>query len=88
MTDDGHHGHDDDYGRCLESLVEVFLYIDGQLDAKRSAEIDHHLTMCSKCYGRVQFEKMLRGYVKSKACGESPPASLSVRVSAILREQL
>ena len=88
MNHDGHHGHDDDYGRCLESLIEVFLYIDGQLDEKRNAEIEHHLERCSKCYGRVEFEKMLRGYVKAKACSDGPPASLSVRVSAILRDQI
>ena len=88
MNHDGHHGHDDDYGRCLESLIEVFLYIDGQLDEKRNAEIEHHLQRCGKCYGRVEFEKMLRGYVKAKASSDGPPASLSVRVSAILRDQI
>jgi anti-sigma factor RsiW len=85
MGKDEHHG--EDYGRCLESLIEVFLFIDGQLDEKRTSEIDFHLQHCSKCYGRVEFEKLLRGYVRQKSHEEGPSASLSAKINSLLQSR-
>ncbi|HUX07383.1 MAG TPA: zf-HC2 domain-containing protein [Acidobacteriota bacterium] len=85
MGPDEHHG--ENHGRCLESLIEVFLYIDGQLDEKRSSEIDYHLQHCSKCYGRVEFEKLLRGYVQKKSREEGPSPSLSAKINNIFQSK-
>lgn len=70
--------------RCLESLIEVFLYIDGQLSDERSKEIGLHLDHCACCYGRVEFERMLQGYLKAKAGSEEAAPETAAKVDAIL----
>jgi len=82
MDRNGHHS--DDYGRCLESLIEVFLFIDGQLDEKRKNEINHHLEHCNKCYGRVEFERLLRNYVREKTVDTAPSPGLMAKITSIL----
>lgn len=76
--------HNEDYGRCLESLIEVFLYLDGSVDEKRAREIDRHLEHCTKCYGRVEFERIVKKYVKKKVGFDMPTESMTDRVKAIL----
>lgn len=73
--------------RCLQSLIEVFLYIDGQLDDDRAGEIEEHLKHCQKCYGRVEFEKLVKGYIKRRSPVEQPPASMLESVSRIFEKQ-
>ena len=67
--------------RCLESLIEVFLFIDGQLDDERAGEIEQHMTHCKKCYGRVEFEKLVKGYIKKRNVEEKPSENVVSAVS-------
>ena len=76
-------GHSDDH-RCLQSLIEIFLYIDGQLDDERASEIKAHLSVCEKCYGRVEFEKLVKGYIKKRNKGDEAPSAVVSSVSHML----
>lgn len=76
--------HDAGHSGCLESLIEVFQYIDGQLDKEREAHIDHHLDNCAKCYGRVNFHRILKDYVKFKGGQETASHSCLEAVHKIL----
>jgi anti-sigma factor RsiW len=69
---------------CLQSLIEVFLYIDGQLDEERSREIDEHLSQCKKCYGKVNFEKLIKGYLKKRSTAEAPSSGVVDSVTRML----
>lgn len=73
--------------RCLQSLIEVFLFIDGQLDSERAGEIEEHLKHCQKCYGRVEFEKLVKGYIKRRSPVEQPPATVLDSVTRIFEKQ-
>jgi mycothiol system anti-sigma-R factor len=84
MTDTNNEGGRSDEHRCLQSLIEVFLYIDGQLDDERAAEITSHLSVCEKCYGRVEFEKLVKGYVKKRNGREEAPSGIVNSVSQML----
>lgn len=68
---------------CLQSLLEVFLYIDGQLDEQRSTHIESHVKICRKCFGRVEFEKMLLTFIKRNCADEVPTDNLLESVSNI-----
>ena len=76
-------GRSDEH-RCLQSLIEVFLYIDGQLDDERAAEIKQHLSVCEKCYGRIEFEKLVKGYVKKRNSQEEAPSGVVDSVTHML----
>ncbi len=82
MSENGHEG--DCRQHCLKSLIEVFLYIDGQLSEERSKEISLHLDHCDCCYGRVEFERMLQGYFKAKAGFEEAAPETAAKLDAIL----
>jgi anti-sigma factor RsiW len=62
--------------QCVKSLIEIFLYIDDQLDDERLQEINEHLSYCQRCYGRVEFERMIQGYVKNNFKYEDVPSSV------------
>ena len=70
--------------RCLQSLIEVFLYIDGQLDDERASDIDEHLKYCKKCYGRIEFEKLVKGYIKRRSTKETASGTVVESVTKML----
>ena len=70
--------------QCIKSLIEIFLYIDDQLDEERKLEIDEHLSYCQSCYGRVEFERMVQRYVKSNFKYEDVPSSVRSSVEKVL----
>jgi len=76
--------HSSDNHECLQSLIEVFLFIDGQLDADRENEINEHLKHCEKCYGRVEFERLIKGYVKKRSHSDKASDTVMKNVSDIL----
>lgn len=46
--------------RCEEALRLLAVYLDGELDRDREAEMRHHLETCRHCYSRAEFEKRLK----------------------------
>jgi hypothetical protein len=79
------HSHDDQHKGCLESLIEVFLFIDGQLDKKRAQEIEEHIRNCARCYGKVSFHRVLKEYVRYKNTQETVSPSCLRSVESILK---
>lgn len=57
---------------CEEVIEQLFIYLDKELDADRSAEIDKHLERCRDCYTRAQFERRLREKVGDAAVVKAP----------------
>ena len=73
--------------RCLQSLIEVFLFIDGQLDDQRAGEIEEHMKYCKQCYGRVEFEKLVKGYIKKRTQKDKPSSSCLDTVTKMIEKQ-
>jgi anti-sigma factor (TIGR02949 family) len=57
---------------CEEVLHHLFAYLDQELDAETSAEIERHLESCRGCFSRAEFEKRLKERVRETG---SAPAS-------------
>ena len=76
-----------DHTGCLESLIEVFLYIDGQLDEQRERDIERHLEHCAQCYGRVAFHRTLKEYVKNKGINETVSPFFLSKVNDIINKR-
>lgn len=68
---------------CEEVIEQLFTFLDEELDAERSAEIDKHLERCRDCYTRAQFERRLREKV-GDAGVEKAPDRLRARIKGLL----
>lgn len=68
---------------CEEVIEQLFTFLDEELDAERSAEIDKHLARCRDCYTRAQFERRLREKV-GDAGVEKAPDRLRARIKGLL----
>lgn len=69
---------------CDEVLNEIELYVDGELDRRRSLELDEHLRECRSCLGHADFQRRLKDVVRSK-WGPETPEHLMDRISQAIR---
>ena len=52
---------------CKEAEKSFNDLIDGYLKGKPKAELEHHITHCRDCFGRIEFENKLKEKIKSSA---------------------
>ena len=70
---------------CEDVLRELLAYLDREVDAPTAAEIDQHLHHCRGCFSRAEFERKLKGHLRS--AGNQPASGrLRARVKRILDE--
>ena len=56
-------------------------YVDGELDAVRSAEFEQHLETCAQCAGQLEAQEGLRASLKAAQLYETAPAGLARKVA-------
>jgi len=56
-------------------------YLDGELDAVRSAEFEQHLETCTQCSGQLEAQEGLRASLQAAQLYEAAPAGLARKVS-------
>lgn len=72
---------------CLDSLDQIFSFIDGQIDDKEMLEeIEEHLQFCRRCYDIVQFEKKVQGFIKECVDCEEIPDAVCCRAKDMLKK--
>ena len=59
-------------------------YLDGELDAARSAEFEHHLEGCRECAKALETEESLRSLLQRSSLRESAPVGLRKKIRAEL----
>jgi mycothiol system anti-sigma-R factor len=66
---------------CDDVLHELEHFIDGELDAARSAHLAGHLSECGSCLDRAGFQQRVKEIVRTKCGGaEVTPGFLLERV--------
>jgi mycothiol system anti-sigma-R factor len=70
---------------CREVLQEVYLYLDGEIDAERQQLIRQHLDECSPCLREFGIEQEVKVLVARCCGGERAPESLRLSVMSRLR---
>lgn len=60
------------YLTCEKAARQLHAYLDQELDAATSADIDRHVTVCRECARRVAFEKRLRARVQETGTRKAP----------------
>jgi anti-sigma factor (TIGR02949 family) len=65
---------------CEQAVRQFFAYLDRALAGEPLAALEKHLTDCLDCCDRLQFDRRLDGFVKSRL-GEAPlPEGLEARL--------
>jgi anti-sigma factor (TIGR02949 family) len=71
---------------CRETSKLIHEYIDGEISSEDSSDLQEHLSGCSHCRRRVEFEKLLRDSIKPLLHIEIPPY-LPERISLALQNE-
>lgn len=74
--------HDKD---CAEVLVELYRFIDQELDGASRAEIQHHLDECAPCLNHHELDLLVRRLV-ARSCTDRAPEPLRDRVRLSVRK--
>jgi mycothiol system anti-sigma-R factor len=70
---------------CEQSRTVVHAYLDGELDAVRSAEFERHLENCSECVTALETQEALSSALQRAQLQEPAPAALRRKVLADVR---
>lgn len=66
---------------CSQTQTLLHGYLDGELDAVRSAEFERHLEICSQCAAQLAAQENLRTSLKSAQLYEKTPAGLAQKIA-------
>jgi mycothiol system anti-sigma-R factor len=69
---------------CELTRTVLHGYLDGELDAARAAEFEHHLESCAACLAAFEAQESLRSSLHRARLYESAPASLRGKIDAAL----
>ena len=70
---------------CENPRTTLHGYLDGELDASRSAEFERHLETCRECANALAVEESVRSSLQHSGLYEHAPAALRKKVRAVLR---
>ena len=69
---------------CLETVRRLDDYLDRELSAVETHEVERHLETCDNCLKRFQFEGAVLDGLRVKLRRVSVPADLAARLRALL----
>jgi anti-sigma factor (TIGR02949 family) len=70
---------------CLETVERLADYLDRELSAAESAEVERHLSTCERCLMRFRFEASVLDDLRAKLRRVAVPDSLAERLRNALR---
>jgi mycothiol system anti-sigma-R factor len=66
---------------CEQNRALLHGYLDGELDAVRSAEFEQHVETCPQCAAQLEDQERLRSRLNTSQLYEKAPAGLAERVT-------
>jgi mycothiol system anti-sigma-R factor len=70
--------------QCEYVLQRIYDYLDGEVDESTRADIDHHIEHCRECFGRAEFERLLKKRIADTASTVAPDG-VRRRVKSLLK---
>ena len=70
---------------CEENRIVLHAYLDGELDASRSAEFEKHLEGCTVCVRALEAQESLRSAIQHANLYEPLPGGLEAKIRRQLR---
>jgi mycothiol system anti-sigma-R factor len=75
MTSGEHEGFD-----CSRARLQIYEYLDGEMQADDCAKIREHLAHCGPCLEEYDIDQMLKAMVR-RSCGcEAAPTQLRMQI--------
>jgi mycothiol system anti-sigma-R factor len=68
---------------CQEVLENLYVYLDKEMGQLEVTAIKEHLTICRPCFGKAEFETLLRKHMQEKTHQKCPDA-VKARIKALL----
>lgn len=89
MTHDpAQHDHEHAHGvDCDAALLQLFDFLDGELDETLEVRLKEHVTRCKPCFERADFERRFLAAVQAARTAECCPKALRDRVLGTLRAE-
>lgn len=78
------HGTDPCHINCAEALEKLYEYLDGELESATEKEVQHHFSVCKKCYPHLRFEERFLHLLHETGEGETAPPRLRDQVLELL----
>lgn len=72
---------------CNEVIERLYLWLDGELDAKYCADLEAHIERCAECLGRSGVERRFKEMIQEKCSQHEVPGSLVERIRQLLRSE-
>lgn len=73
-----------DHAHCADAVERLYVFLDGELDELRMADVKKHLDECLPCLEAFDFEAELRQLLARK-CRDDVPESLRARIVAAIQ---
>jgi anti-sigma factor (TIGR02949 family) len=70
---------------CAEVEKRVQQFIDGALNEEETVLIHEHLDFCLPCDKKIEFEKKLKDFIRTKAGEKSYPPALQTELKKFLK---
>ena len=70
---------------CLDTVRRLDDYLDRELSARETVEVERHLDVCSQCLGRFRFESAVLDELRGKLRRVPVPDGLEARLRDALR---
>jgi mycothiol system anti-sigma-R factor len=87
-TEGPHEGHAGEHDDCDELIANLFLMIDGELEAGSCGDLEEHLRRCGACLQRFGVERAFKELIRRR-CGQEPVPNLLIeRIRVTLRSQI
>jgi anti-sigma factor (TIGR02949 family) len=58
---------------CREALVQLWAFVDGELDASDAGRVREHLDACARCYPHYDFQSAFCAFLRSREKETAPP---------------
>lgn len=72
---------------CLETVERLADYLDRELSATETAEVERHLSTCERCLQRFRFEASVLEELRTKLRRVPVPETLAERLRKALRSE-
>jgi mycothiol system anti-sigma-R factor len=69
---------------CVEALEKLYEYLDGELDGASHRDVQHHFSVCKRCYPHLQLEERFLDLLHEAGGEVNTPAHLKDQVLELL----
>jgi len=74
------HAEDDDEFDCSRARLQLYEYVDGEMDAADCPKIREHLAKCGPCLEEYDLDQMLKAMVRRSCGSDAAPTELRMQI--------